>query len=185
MVGVPETIDRLELATQSLQAASGALANAAPLLSSSEQVPKQNKLYLVFGIPASGKTTIAQKMQPANPNLRRLNKDDLRSAIDCGIYSPAKEALIRSIHSQIAIESLKAGFDLVCDDAGLVEARHRDVLIDIADRLGVEVVWDLQLIDVPVQECIDRDSKREKPVGEAVIRSFAEKMEAFKAELFD
>jgi predicted kinase len=186
MAGVPGTIERLENAMQSMQSLDAALDEVlVDFLSEQYSEQKTNKLYLLIGLPGSGKTSLAKEMQAQDPNLRRVNKDGLRSLIDNGIYSKEKERLIRSLHLQIAIESLKDGYSVVCDDAGLIESRHRDVLIDVADRLGVEVVWELRLLDVSVEECVDRDSKREKPVGQAVIRSFAEKLDLLKKELFD
>lgn len=67
----------------------------------------------------------------------------------------------------IILNSLTSGRDVVVDDTGfnLIHEKH---LRAFAHNTGAE--FKIHFVDTPLKECIARDAKREKPVGEKVIR---------------
>ncbi len=134
------------------------------------------KLTMTKGLPGSGKTTWAKEQQAQalaqGISIKRVNKDDLRDMVDNGHWSKANEPFIVACRNSIVSNALDAGFDVIVDDTGFNRA-HEDQLSRIASRRGHSFqVWDFT--DVPLETCIERDSKRSKPVGEAVIRKMYE-----------
>jgi len=77
-----------------------------------------------------------------------------------GTAIATRDAVIRAL--------LRRGVDVVCDDTNLRTRNVRDLQL-IADATGA--AWEIvDLTDELVDECIERDAARPKPVGETVIR---------------
>jgi len=118
------------------------------------------ELVIYRGLPASGKTTLAEAFVAADPASRaRVNRDDLRRMLHGGVYLghetegrvvAAEDAAIRAL--------LEAGSSVACDDTNLSQKRARG-LAAIARAAGVGVhVCDLT--DVPLELCLERDRER-------------------------
>lgn len=127
-----------------------------------------SRIVLMRGLPASGKSTHARSLIEKNGNYKRVNRDDLRSMIDNGKHSTSKEKYIRKVELAIAELYLAEGFNIIVDDCNLSEhamtmwrefAREHKAQMEVKD-----------FTDVPVEECIERDRRRQNYVGEQVIR---------------
>ena len=118
-------------------------------------------IYVLVGLPASGKTTIAKKM--VEKGCKRVNKDDLRAMIDFGNYSLEMERFINAVQEQIIWCAIKSRFDIVVDNTNLNPV-HIKALKYQAIALGANI--EIRIVDTPVQECIRRDALRDKSVGE-------------------
>ncbi len=126
------------------------------------------KLIMLKGLPASGKTTWAkEQVRKSNGKVKRVNKDDLRMMIDDGQWSKTNEHIILLMRNQIIMEALKEHCDIIVDDTNL-DPKHESLLRKFAADLSAE--FNIMDFDTPLEECIARDAKREKPVGEKVIR---------------
>lgn len=125
------------------------------------------KLIITRGLPASGKTTWSKKLVTDNPNTyKRINKDDLRDMIDAGNYSKEAEYLIVTVRNTLIGFFLSRDYNVIVDDTNLNPIHINDLTKLYGDTSLVEVK---DFTNVPLQECILRDSKRHKPVGESVI----------------
>ena len=129
------------------------------------------KLIMFKGLPGSGKDTKAKEMMEKNPGgYKRVNKDDLREMIDGNNWSSKNEKFILKIRDFIIAEALKEGKHVLCTDTNL-HPKHEIKLREIAKEYGAE----FQIIDltkeVTLDECIERDLKRSRSVGERVIKS--------------
>lgn len=123
-----------------------------------------SKLIMTKGLPASGKTTWS-KQQKA----KRVNKDDLRAMIDNGAWSKQNEEDILKVRDLIIRHYLTRGFDVIVDDTNLAP-KHEEALQEIAQ--GFQVMFEVKdFTDVPLKECLKRDSERANSVGEKVIKS--------------
>jgi predicted kinase len=67
---------------------------------------------------------------------------------------------------------LDTGKSLIIDDTNFA-SKHEQYWRIISSTMGIPM--DVINFDVPVEECIKRDLKREKPVGKAVILNMYEK----------
>lgn len=125
------------------------------------------KLVVLRGLPASGKTTYA--FQLVNQGYKRVNRDDLRQMLDNGVYTLNSEQSIRAVRDQIIIFLLWK-YNVVVDDTNLkrTDIQHFEELAK--DNEAEFEVVDHFLTNVSVEECIRRDSLREKPIGEKVIK---------------
>jgi len=126
------------------------------------------RLLITRGLPASGKTTFARKLQP---RVVRVNRDDLRLMLHGRRrFDETAEAQVTHIQ-RMAVEGLLAqGADVIVDDTNLRGSTVREWAVLAARfRAGFEVH---DLTEVPLEECLRRDAARPEGVrvGERTIR---------------
>lgn len=141
------------------------------------------RIILTRGIPASGKSTWAKQEVLKDPEHSiRINRDDLRNM--CGKYwVPAREKYITACKGTLLINAINFKFDTIIIDGmnlnpkengylkGMVSMMN-DTLKDNNDKYIIEIK---DFTDVPLDVCLERDSKRENPIGEDVIRGIFNK----------
>lgn len=127
-------------------------------------------LTMTKGLPASGKSTWAKKEVAASKGkIKRINKDDLRDMIDAGSWSKTNEKHILKVRDKLIQHYMSNGFSVIVDDTNLAPKHEKD-LQEIAQ--GFQANFEVKsFLDVPLKTCIVRDMKRDKSVGERVIRS--------------
>ncbi len=136
---------------------------------------QKGQLVIFQGISGSGKTTKALEMKKKDPNIKIVTRDDIRHMLD-GFrksdtgYSKGNENFVKSVRDYIITEGLKKGHKVISADTNLHEKTLGE-LISLANNLDVPVIIDDSFLQVPLEECIKRDSKRIDSVGEMVIRS--------------
>ena len=138
-------------------------------------------IYVCRGLPASGKSTHAKKLvkqsvEAANGQACRLNKDDLREMLHCGVYTKENEMLVREIWKAIIKACIRNERTLIIDDCNL-NPLHIQLIKKIANICSREykVPVKLKRIDfkTDVEECIKRDNARVKPVGAKAIKEMS------------
>ena len=141
------------------------------------------RIILTRGIPASGKSTWAKQEVLKDPEHSiRINRDDLRNM--CGKYwVPAREKYITACKGTLLINAINFKFDTIIIDGmnlnpkengylkGMVSMMN-DTLKDNNDKYIIEIK---DFTDVPLDVCLERDSKRENPIGEDVIKGIFNK----------
>ena len=143
------------------------------------------KIILCRGIQGSVKLHGLNKLVLEDPEHRvRFNNDDIRNMLG-KYWVPSREGLIKDLKGLFLWEAMSYGFDIVIDNMNLnpkeLEYYNR-VLDDWNNPKGivpavVRPKYDLEFKDffIPLQDCIERDSKRPNPIGEEVIRKTYEK----------
>lgn len=143
------------------------------------------KIILCRGIPGSGKTTWAKQWALEDPEHRvRFNNDDIRNMLG-KYWVPSREDLVKSLRSVFLLNSMSYGFDIVIDNMNLnpKELEYYNRVLDgwnnpewVTPNV-VKPKYSLEFKDffIPLQECIERDSKRPNPIGEEVIRKTYER----------
>lgn len=126
------------------------------------------RIYLLKGLPGSGKSTWAKRYQAEHPDTVRVNKDDLRAMLHNSKYSKGRERFVLSVRDFVVEQALISGHDVIVDDTNLSPS-HLARMKEIAARHSAEVVTK-SFLDVPIEECIARDLTRLNSVGERVIR---------------
>lgn len=128
----------------------------------------RSKIIFLKGLPASGKTTFAKELVEKDPVLYvRLNKDDMRNMLHDGKWSGGREKIIIHAERELAELFLKDGKIVIIDDTNLHD-KHKEFFIQLAKNYNAD--FEERFFDTPLEECIERDKKREKRVGEKVIR---------------
>src|SRR5687767_645711 len=131
------------------------------------------RLIITRGLPASGKTTFARKLQPG---VVRVNRDDLRRMLHGDrLYTTWAEGQVTAVQRAQIEALLRARADVCVDDTNLSSRLVRE-WAEMAARLGATFeVHDFT--DVPVDECVRRDADRPESerVGEEAIRRMHER----------
>lgn len=126
------------------------------------------RLILTRGLPASGKTTFARKLQPG---VVRVNRDDLRRMLHGSrLFTQWAEGQVTAVQRAQVEALLRARVDTCIDDTNLRSRTVRD-WAELGARFGATLeVHDFT--DVPVDECVRRDADRSEDdrVGEEAIR---------------
>lgn len=128
-----------------------------------------NKLWVLCGISASGKSTFCEQMlQTKDKKYIRVSRDEYRYMWrNQGVISDKLENLITKRVCQDIGFFLRNGYDVLYDATNLTK-RYLDFFVDkFNDIADIEFV----VFDVDVEECIRRDKLRKRMVGESVIRS--------------
>lgn len=122
---------------------------------------------MLKGLPACGKSTYAKELLKKEPGKwKRINKDDLRAMLDNGEWSKENEKLIIEARNKLIIVALTAGYSVIVDDTNF-DDKHEEYMKKEAEIWKIE--FEVKFIDTPRKVCIERDAKREKPVGQKVI----------------
>ncbi len=149
------------------------------------------KIILCRGIQGSGKTTWAKQWVLEDPENRvRFNNDDIRNMLG-KYWVPNREQLVFILKEQFIETSMRMGYDIVVDNMNLnakeiefyktyvethnqtIEELRKETKFNYPDDLKYKL--EFKNFFTPLQECIDRDSKRPNPIGEEVIRKTYEK----------
>ena len=135
------------------------------------------KIVLCSGIQGSGKTTWAKQWVLEDPEHRvRFNNDDIRNMLG-KYWVTSREHLVSDIKKDFMVSAMEFGYDIVVDNMNFnpKEIEYYENLVD--STLGYMNCYSLEYKDffIPLEVCIERDSKRENPIGEEVIRKTYER----------
>lgn len=143
------------------------------------------KIILCRGIQGSGKTTWAKQWVLEDPEHRvRFNNDDIRNMLG-KYWVPSREGFIKDLKDSFLWEAMSYGFDVVIDNMNLNPKEleyYEGVLNDWNNPMEListtgRPKYELEFKNffIPLQDCIERDSKRPNPIGEEVIRKTYER----------
>lgn len=135
------------------------------------------KIILCRGIQGSGKSTWARKWVLEDPEHRvRFNNDDIRNMLG-KYWVPSREKIVTEIKKDFMINAMELGYDIVIDNMNLNsnEVTYYKDLAASTSRLISPYVVEFKDFFIPLEVCIERDSKRENPVGEEIIRATYER----------
>lgn len=136
-----------------------------------------SKIILCRGIQGSGKTTWAKQYCKEHPNSIRVNRDDIRAMMGCK-WSQSLEVVVRSSELRAIEVAISLGIDVVVDDVSNLNQRTETAIYNIVNEFNKtfeECTIEYRDFFIPLEVCIERDSKRENPIGEEVIRKTYER----------
>jgi predicted kinase len=124
------------------------------------------KVIVLRGLPASGKSTWAKDFVDRNPNWMRINKDDMRAMLHNSKWSKNNERQVLLLRDSIIEMALTSGYSVVVDDTNFA-SHHITAIQSIADF--AEADFEVKDFDVPLAECLERNSQRMPRVPDHVI----------------
>ncbi len=101
-----------------------------------------NKILLLVGIPASGKTTYALNFINRNENYVRVNKDDLRkSFFGSAVVDDKSEKIIETIQNSIIENSIASRKNVIVDNTNLSKEKIEILINRFRDRADIELMF--------------------------------------------
>jgi predicted kinase len=134
----------------------------------SPQAPK-GFVVLAIGLPGSGKTTWFRRR-----GVTPLSSDLLRNILFDDVEEQRYQGLVFSTLRSLLRARLIARMPLNYVDATNLSIHERRQWIKMAQSYGYEV--QAVFFDVPLEVCLERNSKRDRSVSEDVMRKMSEKL---------
>lgn len=130
------------------------------------------KLIILQGLPASGKSTYAKKLVNENPeNTVIVNRDSIREGFG-KYWVPSRENLVTRVENKMIDIALAENYNVIIDAVNLNPKTIAK--FDQYKRVNVEVIY--KHFETSFWKCIFRDWKRGlfggRKVGYKVIKSF-------------
>jgi predicted kinase len=126
----------------------------------------QNKVIVLRGLPASGKSTWAKDFIDRNPGWLRVNKDDLRAMMHNSKWTKDNERQILIARDALIVAALNDGYSVIVDDTNFA-SHHITTIQKIASEF--EAAFEVKDFDVSLSECLERNGKRMPRVPDHVI----------------
>lgn len=123
-----------------------------------------NKLYMMIGLPASGKSTIAKEISESEGAII-VSSDEIRKELLGDINDQSNNELVFKTVEERIIEGLKVGN--VIYDATNINYKKRMAFLQKLNRLEVEKI--AVLVVIPYEECLERNENRERTIPKEVI----------------
>lgn len=145
------------------------------------------KVILPRGIPGSGKSTYVKNQLAMHPpgSAVRLNNDDLSMMLYNefwgNFYNNSSKELLHHLRLSMLKTFLEQDYitHIYIDNTNLATNTVKS-LQDLTLLHGAEFIVVDDFLNVPIEECIERDSKRDRVVGADVIRKMAKPVEKLK-----
>jgi predicted kinase len=150
-------------------------------------MPRAPRLIIVCGLPGSGKTTVAKRLETTLSAVR-FSADEWLSALSISVYDEEKRARIEFLQWQLTQRLLALG-QIVIIEWGTWGRSERDALRLGARTLNAAV--ELHYLHAPVEELFDRIQRRaleDPPIQRDAMLRWAEQFQAPTPEelaLFD
>lgn len=129
------------------------------------------KLILLVGIPGSGKTTYAKNYPE---EAIHLSSDSIRAELYGDESIQGNPVEIFSLMRKRAVDALNDGHSVIYDATNITR-KDRASIIDACPKfvkIEAHIIW------APIEECIKRDSARDRTVGKEVIDRMLKRFQA-------
>lgn len=132
------------------------------------------RMILLCGLPASGKTTFYKNQPDRFKGVVRLSLDDFRRLMTSKDFHLPFEPVVQSWIDMTGRYHLSQGQSILID-ATAVRSSLRTKWVKLAKEYGFQT--ECYFIDTPYFTCIERDQKRDRHVGEEVIKRMNEQFD--------
>lgn len=146
------------------------------------------KLEFLIGLPASGKSTYANKQKKKDSSIVILSSDEIRKEFEINTYSKEdNEKVFNILHKRLFDELKKENHHIIYDATNL--SKKRFSILEKVRAKAPDTKIEYVFFGITVETCINRDANRENPVGKEVIlrllKNYKGFYEDFSRDLFD
>lgn len=127
-----------------------------------------SKIYMMIGLPASGKSTIAEALSEQK-NAEIVSSDKIREEVLGNINDQSKNSEVFEIVNKRIVDLIINGQNAIFD-ATNINYKKRMNFIKEMKRECPEVKVSAVLVATPYEECLERNAKRDRKVPEDVIK---------------
>lgn len=136
-------------------------------------------LYILCGLPGSGKSTFANKLiAEYKENTCLFSSDEIRAELWGSEECQKNPEKVFSLMQDRTIEALKKGYNVIYDATSLTRKSRKNIISrskKIANLICY-IIWS------PIEMCVAQDASRKRTVGKAVIDKMAK---TFQAPYYD
>ena len=140
------------------------------------------KVTILQGLPASGKSTWARKQVLKNPTkVVIVNRDSIREGLG-KYWVPERENLVTKIEHAYILNGIELGYDVIIDATNFNPTFLRNLMKliqDKRDELKIDLYIEVKRFDITLEKAIWRDwlrgLKGGRKVGSKVIKNFYER----------
>lgn len=134
-------------------------------------------IFVLRGLPASGKSTWSKKKVLEYPNTVIVNRDSIRTMLK-GEYKnfpfgSAMEKLVTKIEEYSVNIALSKGYNVILDATNFRSLEKWYMLAANAITQSDVAIEIVDFTHVDLKTCIQRDQQRENPVGKEIIIKMA------------
>lgn len=131
------------------------------------------KFIMLVGIPGSGKSTHAKKLNHGTNDIH-LSSDSIRAELYGDEATQGNPSVVFDIMHKRTLEALANGNNVIYDATNITRKDRASIMSKIPKYVETEchIVW------APIETCIKRDSKRERTVGKEVIDRMLKRFQA-------
>lgn len=132
------------------------------------------KVIILQGTPASGKSTWAKAYCTKNKDWIRVSRDDLRH-MRGKYWIPKQEGLITKMERSLIKDALDSGFNVIVDSMNLNTKHLESLKTYIKQCSNIEPSIELKRFEVPFEVALERDTQRANGVGYNVLKDLYDK----------
>ena len=143
------------------------------------------KAYIMIGMPASGKSSLAHRMVRNWPNHVEVNLDYCRSIINGNQDDQGNIQLVLELRELLLKAAIANNKHVIISDTNLAPG-FRETLIHQLRYLGFKTIIKIVMTTLP-EVCMERNNSRPNPVPEDIMLRFEEMsfMPDVTRDLFD
>jgi len=147
-----------------------------------------NYLICLTGLPASGKSTFANKFKAAlektydKTRVKIIDPDIIRQKISPDKFEPEKEQIVRKKNLEIIRRELERGYLVISDDLNYYSSMRHD-LKEIAESFRINFI--IIHIATPIEICLKWNEARGSPIPNEVIKKIHDKFDNFDKYSWD
>ena len=123
---------------------------------------KNNKILILIGIPASGKSTWATDFVSKNDGFIRVSRDDFRYMLkNSGVCEPKIESMVTDLVNESITHALLRRLNVILDNTNLKESHINEII----EKFKYSADIDYRVFDISLEKALERDNNRDKKVG--------------------
>lgn len=131
-----------------------------------------SKVIIMGGLPGSGKSTRAKEIAEKY-GYEIFSSDAYRKKINGSEEDQSNGKLIFDTLYKDALQAVKDGKDIIFDSCNVSKYSIYNIMNALKGQPVEYIYW---FMDTPLQECLERDDKRDRHVGESVINKFQKQL---------